>query len=170
LRLLPLALALSLFAAPALAQDTPQKMLEMARQIRAQAAQMKDQLSPEDYADMLAQAAQVEQDVRDGGFSVPVAKEPETLSKRIADAHQGRLDWLDGEAACVGYGWENHGTFVSNYGDPERDRLCRTAFAHFEKYFLVTRDGGGSAAGEPHLAAYDRAAQAAVAYYAKTRR
>lgn len=171
MRLPPLALAfavlLSLFAAPALAQDTSQQMLDMARQIRAQAAQMKSQLSPADYADMLAQAAQIEQDVRDGGFSVPVAKEPVTLSKRIADAHQGRLDWLDGEAACVGYGWENHRTFVSNYGDAERDRLCRAAFAHYEKYFLTTRNGGGSAAGEPELAAYDRAAQAAVDYYAK---
>ncbi|HEX7944085.1 MAG TPA: hypothetical protein VF495_05430 [Phenylobacterium sp.] len=167
MRLLPLALALSLFAAPALAQDTPQKMLDMARQIRAQAAQMKATLSPEDYADLLAQAAQIEQDVRDGGFSAPVAKEPDTLSKRIADAHQGRLDWLDGEAACVGYGWENHRTFVSNYGDPERDRLCRTAFAHYERYFLTVRNGAGSAAGEPHLAAYDRAAQAAVDYYAR---
>lgn len=169
MRLPPLALALvlSLFAAPALAQSTPQKMLDMARQIRAQAAQMKDTLSPEDYADMLAQAEQVEQDVRDGGFSVPVAAEPVTLAKRIADAHQGRLDWLDGEAACVGYGWENHRTFVSNYGDAERDRLCRAAFAHFEKYFLITRNGGGSAAGEPHLAAYDRAAQVAVDYYAR---
>jgi len=167
LRLLSLALALSLFAAPALAQDTPQKMLDMARQIRAQATQMKDMLSPEDYADMLAQASQIEQDVRHGGFSGPVAKEPVTLSKRIADAHQGRLDWLDGEAACVGYGWENHRTFVSNYGDPERDRLCRTAFAHFERYFLITRDGGANAVAEPHLAAYDRTAQAAVAYYVR---
>ena len=145
-------------------------MLNMASQIRAQAAQMKEMLSPTDYADMLSQAAQIEQDVRDGGFAIPVAKEPLTLSKRIADAHQGRLDWLDGEAACVGYGWENHRTFVSNYGDPERDRLCRKAFAHFERYFLITRDGGGSAAAEPHLEAYDRTAQAATDYYANRRR
>lgn len=167
MRLLPIAIALSLFAAPALAQDAPQKMLDMARQIRAQAAQMKDQLSSEDYADMLAQAAQIEQDVRDGGFSAPLAKEPVPLSTRIADAHQGRLDWLDGEAACVGYGWENHRTFVSNYGDPERDRLCRTAFAHFETYFLMVRGGRGGAAAELHLEAYDRAARAAVNYHAR---
>ena len=170
LRLLPLAIALSLFAAPALAQGASQQMLDMARQIRAQAAQMRGQLSAEDYADMLAQAAQIEQDVSDGGFSTPVAQEPVTLSKRIADAHQGRLDWLDGEAACVGYGWENHRRFVSNYGDPERDRLCRTAFAHFETYFLMVRNGSGSAAAEPHLEAYDRAAQAAVGYYARAGR
>ncbi|MGA0606988.1 hypothetical protein ACO2Q0_13420 [Phenylobacterium sp. VNQ135] len=170
MRLLPLALALSLFAAPALAQDTSRQMLDMARQIRAQAAQMKDMLSPQDYADMLAQAAQIEQDVREGGFAVPVAQEPVTAAKRIADAHNGRLDWLDGEAACVGYGWENHRTFVSNYGDPERDRLCRTAFAHYEKYFLAIRSGAGSAAAEPDLIAYDRAAQAAVEYYASTHR
>ncbi len=167
MRLLPLAIALSLFAAPALAQDTSQKMLDMARQIRAQAAQLKDQLSPEDHADMLAQAAQIEQDVREGGFAAAVAPEPVTLAKRIADAHQGRLDWLDGEAACVGYGWENHSRFVSNYGDPERDRLCRAAFAHYEKYFLMVRGGSGGAAAEPHLEAYDGAAQAAVAYYGR---
>lgn len=167
MRLLPFALAFSLFAAPALAQDTPQKMLDLARQLRAQAAQMKDSLPPEDVADLLSQAEQIEKDVRDGGFSVPVAQEPVSVSKRIADAHQGRLDWLDGEAACVGYGWENHRTFVSNYGDPQRDRLCRAAFAHFETYFLTQRNGGGSAASDPHLVAYDRAAQAAVDYYAR---
>lgn len=161
------AIALGLFAVPAMAQEAPQKMLDMARQIRAQAAQMKAQLSPEDYADMLAQAAQIEQDVRDGGFSAPVTPAPLSLSRRIADAHQGRLDWLDGEAACVGYGWENHRTFVSKYGDPERDRLCRTAFGHYEKYFLLVRGGSGEAAAEQHLEAYDRAAQAAVDYYAR---
>ena len=56
---------------------------------------------------------------------------------------------------------------ICDYGDIERDRLCRTAFAHFEKYFLTARNGGGSAASEPHLEAYDRAAQAAVDYYGR---
>lgn len=167
MRLLPFAIALSLFAVPAAAQNTSQQMLDLARQLRAQAAQMKDQLPPEDVADLISQAEQIEKDVRDGGFSVPVAKEPVSVSKRIADAHQGRLDWLDGEAACVGYGWENHKRFVSNYGDPERDRLCRTAFAHYETYFLTARNGAGSATTDPLLQAYDRAAQAAVDYYAR---
>ena len=62
----------------------------------------------------------------------------------------------------MGYGWENHRTFVSKYGDPERDRLCRAAFGHYEKYFLLVRGGSGEAAAEQHLEAYDRAAQAAV--------
>lgn len=167
MRLLPLAIALTLFAVPAAAQNTSQQMLAIARQLRAQAAQMKDQLPPEDIADLISQAEQIEKDVRDGGFSVPVTKEPVSVAKRIADAHQGRLDWLDGEAACVGYGWENHKRFVSNYGDPERDRLCRTAFGHYETYFLKARNGAGSAATDPLLEAYDRAAQAAVDYYAK---
>lgn len=166
MRLLPVAIALTLLAAPAAAQDTSQKMLDLARQLRAQAAQMKDQLPPEDVADLIRQAEELEQGVRDGGFSAPVAQAPVSVSKRIADAHQGRLDWLDGEPACVGYGWENHRTFVSNYGDPERDRLCRTAYAHYERYFLAVRNGGGSVAGDPHLEAYDRAAQSAVDYYA----
>ena len=170
LRLLPLAIALTLLAGPAAAQDTPQKMLDLARQLRTQAAQMKDQLPAEDVADLLRQAEEIEQGVRDGGFSAPVAKEPVSVAKRIADAHQGRLDWLFGQAACVGYGWENHRTFVSNYGDPERDRLCRTAFAHFETYFLTARNGGGSAASDPHLEAYDRAAQAAANYYERKAR
>jgi hypothetical protein len=170
LRLLPLAIALTLIAAPAAAQDTSQKMLDLARQLRSQAAQMKDQLPPEDIADLISQAEQIEKDVRDGGFSAPVAQAPVSVSKRIADAHQGRLDWLDGEAACVGYGWENHRTFVSNYGDPDRDRLCRTAFAHYEKYFLTARNGAGSAATDPLLEAYDRAAQAAMDYYARKTR
>jgi hypothetical protein len=165
LRLLPLAIALTLLAAPAAAQDTPQKMLDLARQLRTQAAQMKDQLPAEDIADLTSQAEQIEKDVRDGGFSVPVAQAPISVAKRIADAHEGRLDWLFGKAACVGYGWENHRTFVSSYGDPERDRLCRTAFAHYETYFLTARNGGGSAASDPHLEAYDRAAQAAMDYY-----
>ena len=167
MRLLPLAIALSLFAAPAAPQNTSQQMLDLARQLRAQAAQLKDQLPREDVADLISQAEQIEKDVRDGGFSVPVAKEPVSVSKRIADSHQGRLDWLDGEAACVGYGWENHKRFVSNYGDPERDRLCRTAFAHYETYFLTARNDAGSAATDPLLEAYDRAAQAAVDYHAR---
>ena len=167
MRLLPLAVALTLLAAPAAAQDTPQKMLDLARQLRTQAAQMKDQLPPEDIADLISQAEQIEQGVKDGAYSAPVTQAPVSVSKRIADAHEGRLDWLFGKAACVGYGWENHRTFVSNYGDPERDRLCRTAFAHYETYFLITRDGRGSAASDTHLEAYDRAAQAAMDYYAR---
>lgn len=163
------AAALTLLAAPATghAQDTPQKMLDLARQLRTQAAEMKDSLPAEDVADLLRQADEIEQGVRDGGFSAPVAKEPITISKRIADAHQGRLNWLPTEVACVGYAWENHRTFVSNYGDPERDRLCRTAYAHFEEYFLVTRSGDGGARSDRALEAYDRAAQAAVDYYAR---
>jgi len=167
MRLLHLAVALTLIAAPAAAQDTSQKMLDLARQLRAQAAQMKDSLPPEDVADLISQAEQIEKDVRDGGFSVPVAQEAPSLAKRIADAHGGRLDWLAHEAACVGYAWENHATFVSNYGDPERDRLCRTAYAHYAKYFLTARDGGAASVYEPELAAYDKAAQAAVDYYAR---
>jgi hypothetical protein len=164
--------ALTLVAAPAIgrAQDTPQRMLDLARQVRAQAAQMKDSLPPEDVADLLRQADEIEQGVRDGAYSAPVAKEPITISKRIADAHQGRLDWLARETACVGYAWENHRTFVSNYGDPERDRLCRTAYAHFEEYFLVTRSGNGGARSDRALEAYDGAARAAVDYYERKSR
>lgn len=168
MRLLHLALAFALVAAPAAqAQDTPQKMLDLARQLRAQAAQMKGSLPPEDVADLLRQAEEIEQGVRDGGYSAPVAVEPPSLAKRIADAHGGRLDWLAHEVACVGYAWENYRTFVSNYGDPERDRLCRIAYGHYANYFLTARDGAGSAKTDPLLAAYDEAAKAAVDYYAR---
>lgn len=150
----------------ALAQGSSQQMLNLAKQLRAQAEQMKDSLPPEDIASLISQAEEIEQGVRDGGYSTPVAAEPVSVSKRIADAHQGRLDWLDGEAACVGYGWENHRTFKSNYGDAKRDELCRAAFARYEEYFRKARNGAGSAATDPLLEAYDRAAQAAVDYYA----
>lgn len=168
MRIVHLALALTLIAAPAAqAQDTPQKMLDLARQIRAQAAQMKDSLPPEDIADMLSQAEQIEKDVRDGGHSVPVAPQPVSLAQRITEAHGGRLDWLAHEVACVGYAWENYRTFVSNYGDAERDRLCRVAYGHYATYFLTARDGAGTAKTDPLLSAYDKAAQAAVDYYAR---
>lgn len=167
MRLVHLAAMLTLVAAPAAAQDTPQKMLDLARQIRAQAAQMKDTLPPEDVAEMIRQAEELEQGVKDGGFSAPVAQTRVDVAKRLADAHDGRVDWLAREAACVGFSWENHRTFVSNYGDAERDRLCRTAYAHYADYFLTLRDGGPASRYEPALEAYDKAAQAAVAYYAR---
>ena len=168
MRLLPFALVLALLApASAQSQGTTQQMLDIARQLRAQAAQMKCQLPPEDIADLIQQAEQIEKDARDGGYAAPVTQPPVSLSQRIADAHNGRLDWLDGEPACVGYSWENHRTFVSNYGDAKRDALCRTAFSHYERYFLAARNGAGSAATDPLLAAYDKAAQAAVAYYGR---
>lgn len=168
MRIVHLALAMTLIAAPAAqAQDTPQKMMDLVRQLRAQAAEMKGKLPPEDIADILRQADELEQGVKDGGFSAPVAVEAPSVAKQIADAHEGRVDWLARETACVGYSWENHRTFVSNYGDPERDRLCRTAYAHYADYFVTLRDGGPAAAYEPKLAAYDRAATAAVAHYAR---
>lgn len=168
MRILHLAVAFALIAAPAAqAQDTPQKMLSLARQIRAQAAQMKDSLPPEDIADLIRQAEEIEQGVREGGYSAPVAQEPVSLAKRITDAHGGRLEWLARETACVGYSWENHRTFVSNYGDAERDRLCRLAYGYYAEYFRIAREGGGTVRSDPSLAAYDKAAQAAVDYYGR---
>jgi hypothetical protein len=167
MRLLHLAIALTLIAVPAAAQDTPQTMLDLARQLRAQAAQMKDSLPAEDVADLIRQAEEIEQGVKDGGYSAPVAQERVSVAKRLSDAHGGRVDWLARETACVGYSWENHRTFVSNYGDAERDRLCREAYAHYATYFLTLRDGGPASRYEPALEAYDQAAQAAVAYYAR---
>lgn len=168
MRIVHLALVLSLLApaGAATAQDQTQPMIELARKMRAQAEQMKGSLPSEDIAEMLKQADEIEEGARAGGFNAPP---PEvTLSQRIADAHEGRLDWLFGKAACVGYGWETYKTFAFTPGVvTERDRLCRVAYAHWDKYFTLTRDGAGSAAAEPHLAAYDKAAQAAVDFYEK---
>lgn len=166
MRILPILLAIAVaMPAAAWAQDTAQQMLNLARQLRSQAEQMKDSLSAEDLAELNRQADEIEEGVRDGAYSTPVAQQPVSLPERIAAAHEGRLDWLDGKAACVGYGWENHRTFVSNYGDAKRDTLCRTAFGHYERYFLLTRGGGDRAEALAALEAYDRGAQAAVDYY-----
>jgi hypothetical protein len=169
MRILHLALVLSLLApvGAATAQDQTQPMIELARKMRAQAEQMKGSLPPEEIAEMLKQADEIEEGARAGGFNAPPPPAP-TLSQRIADAHEGRLDWLHGKEACVGYSWESYRTFSFTPGVvTERDRLCRTAYGHWDKYFTQTRDGAGSAATEPHLAAYDKAAQAAVDYFNK---
>jgi hypothetical protein len=171
MRVLHLAAILSLlaptaFAPAALAQNNTDQMLELARKVRAQAEQMKGQLPPEDIAEMLKQADELEAGARDGAFNAPPPPPP-GLAQRIADAHGGRLDWLARETVCTGYSWENYRTFRLTTGDrdAERDALCRTAYGHWADYFRITRDGGGTAQGDPHLAAYDRAAQAAVDFY-----
>ena len=167
LRLLPFALALALvFPSAAAAQDNAQQMLEMAKRVRATAEQMKDSLSPEEIADMLKQADEIEQGAREGAFTAPPPPPP-SLAQRIADAHGGRLEWLRTETACAGYDRENFRTYRLSTGDrdAERDVLCRAAYEAWEAYFRTTVNGGGTAAGDPLLAAYDRAAQAAVDFY-----
>jgi hypothetical protein len=166
-RVLHLAVILSLIApAAAPAQDATAQMIEMAQKIRAQAAQMKDQLPPEDIADMLSQADQLEKDARAGGFNAPPPPPP-GVAQRIADAHGGRLEWLRTEAACAGYDRENYTTYRLTTGDrdAERDVLCRKAFDYWQRYFKATVSGGGTAAGDPLLIEYDKAARAAVDFY-----
>ena len=103
MRLLHLAIALTLVApAAAQAQGSRQQMLDLAKQTRATAEQMKGQLPPEEIADMLRQADEIEQGAREGGFDAPASAEPEAVATRIANAHGGRLDWLAREVA--GYG------------------------------------------------------------------
>lgn len=167
MRILHLALVLSLLApAAAHAQDATQPMLEMAKKIRAQAEQMKGQLPPEDIAEMLKQADEIEQGAKAGGFNAPPPPPP-GVAQRIADAHGGRLEWLRTETACAGYDRENYTTYRLTTGDrdAERDVLCRKAFGYWAEYFRVTVNGGGTAAGDPLLIAYDKAAQAAVDFY-----
>lgn len=169
MRLLHLALLLSLLApaGAATAQDQTQPMIALARKMREDAEKMRGSLPDADIAEMLKQADEIEQGAKDGAFNAPPPPEP-TLSKRIADAHGGRLEWLAREEACVGYAWETYKTFAFTPGQvTERDRLCRAAYAHWDRYFVMVRDGSGSAAADPHLAAYDKAAQAAVDYFNK---
>jgi len=148
------------------AQDNSQQMREVVAQMRATAAQMKGQLPPEDIAEMLRSADEMEKGIKDGAFAAPPPPAPD-LAGRIAAAHGGRLDWLMGQPACVGYMWENWRTFRLKSGDRDaaRDALCQKAFSHYEEYFLTTRSGGDKAKAERALAAYDQAAQEAVDFF-----
>lgn len=167
MRLLALGVLLAMSTpAVAHAQGNSQQMRDMVAQMRATAAQMKGQLPPEDIAEMLRSADEIEKGIKDGAYAAPAPAAPD-LTARIAAAHQGKLDWLMGEPACVGYMWENWRTFRLQSGDrdAQRDLLCRKAFSSYEDYFLTTRNGGDRAHAMRALAAYDKAAQEAVDFF-----
>ncbi|QIK79401.1 hypothetical protein G7077_11300 [Sphingomonas piscis] len=153
-------------APPIAAQSSNQQMLEMAKTIRAQAEQLKSSLSPDDYQAMLDSAAQIEKDVKAGGFSAPAGQEVPSISKKISDEHNGRLEWLTAEEACVGFQWENWRTYAMTVGPalPGRNQRCKAAFAEYETYFKLARDGRGAEANR-HLEAYERLAHEAVDYF-----
>ena len=142
-------------------------MLDMAKSIRQQAEQMKGTLPQSDIDDMLANAAEIEAGAKAGAFSAPKADGPVPISTRIAREHQGRLEWLMAEEACVGFQWENWRTFEITVGPvlTERNRRCKAAFSEFEAYFKLTRAGQGGAEADRHLEAYERLAHEVVDYF-----
>ena len=166
--ILALALAALLGPGAASAQSTADQMLAMAKQIRASADQLKATLPAEDLAQMIKQAEEIEQAVRDGAYAGAVAppKEP-SLSERILAAHGGRLEWLAAEAACAGYTQENYLTFRFSSAINERDTQCRNAYGHWATYLRVTRNGEGAEAAEQALFYYDAAARRAVEFHGR---
>jgi hypothetical protein len=166
MRALHLALALTLVLGPAAAaQSTAQKMLDMAQKIRAQAEQMKDSLPAEDRAQMIQQAEEIEQAVRDGAYAAEPAKTEPTLSERMLAEHDGRLEWLTHTGACAGYTQETYLTFRYAAAGSERDTVCRTAYGHWATFIRLLRDGQGSEEADKALYYYDAAAKRAVAAY-----
>ncbi|NEX93193.1 hypothetical protein [Caulobacter sp. 17J65-9] len=162
-------IGLFMAAALALSADTTAQMVEIARQMRVTAEQMRGQLPPEEIAEMLASADQIERDALAGAYAAPTpaAATSADPAARIMAEHDGRTEWLARETACTGYSWENYRTFRLSTGDrdAERDKLCQVAYRHWEDYFLTVRNGGGTAKAAPALEAYDAAAHAAVDFY-----
>lgn len=167
MRILHLALIAALFGpVVASAQTTAQKMLDMARQIRTSADQLKDSLPAEDRAQMIRQAEEIEQAVRDGAYAGAEVKKEPALSERLLAEHGGRLEWLTSTGACAGYTQENYLTFRYSSAINDRDAHCRNAYGHWATYIRVTRDGEGEEASEKALFYYDAAAKRAVALQA----
>lgn len=171
---LTLTTALLAPALPASAQNTAQQMLDMAKQIRASAEQMKATLPADDRAQMIRQAEEIEQAVRDGAYGKPgstaaagaaPAAAPGDLADRIAAAHDGRLEWLAREAACAGYTQENYLRFRYSPAINDRDTHCRNAYGHWATYLRLTRNGESREEAEKALFYYDAAAQRAVSLY-----
>ena len=168
MRVLHLVLIASLLApAAASAQSTAQQMLDTAQKIRASVERLKDNLPAETRAQMIKQAEEIEQAVREGAYDgIAAPKKEPSPSERIAAAHGGRLDWLFGEAACAGYTQENYSTFRYSSAINERDSHCRNAHGHWATYLRVSRAGDTEAA-EQALFYYDAAAQRAVNFYSR---
>jgi hypothetical protein len=140
-----------------------QQLLDMARQIRADAERLKDSLTPEDRAEMLRQADEMEQEVRAGGYAPAdaVRKAPPTFGERLLAEHDGRMEWLTATGACAGYNQESYTTYRDPAGSPEHHARCRRAYELWSVFTKVLVSGQGNAATEPALRAYDAAAREA---------
>lgn len=154
-------------ALPLSAQDNSAAMAEVIRQMRATADQMEGQLSAEEIAEMRRSADELERDNRKGAFRAPPTRiAANDIAGRISAEHGGKVDWLDQQPACVGYGWENYRTFRLRSGDrdAERDILCQRAFGHFADHMAKQRSGD-FAGSRFSLDAYDKAAHIAVDFF-----
>lgn len=171
MRTLHLALIATLLAAtPAAAQDPAapppsQQLLDMARQIRADAERLKDSLTPEDRAEMLRQADEMEQEVKAGSYAPfdAVKKAPPTFGEQLLAEHNGRTEWLTPTGMCAGYNQESYTTYRDPLGDAAHHARCVRAYELWSAYTKVLLSGQGNAATEPALRAYDAAAREAYA-------
>jgi len=149
--------------APAANED----MRKMIAQLRETAAKMKGQLPQSEIDEMLQQANELEQANGDGAFTVAEKPEdPNDIIVHMSQVHGARFEWLIRETACAGYQWETWRVYHLDTGDrdAERDKLCKRAYALYEEYFYLARDGRKAQA-DPKLAAFDKAAHQAVDFY-----
>lgn len=168
MRLLHLAVITALLAPAAAPQvahaQTPppsQQLLEMAQKIRADAERLKDSLTPEDRAEMLRQADEIEQEVRAGGFAAhdAVKKAPPTFGEQLLAEHDGRMEWLTPTGACAGYNQESYTTYRDPRGDAAHHARCVRAYELWSEFTRVLISGQGKEATEQALRAYDAAAR-----------
>ncbi|ESQ92958.1 hypothetical protein ABAC460_01535 [Asticcacaulis sp. AC460] len=163
------AVMVTLAPAAAQAQDNSAAMTEVVRQMRETATKMEGQLPAEDIAEMRRSADEIEAQIKAGAFNTAApVEDPNDVTGRLMREHGGIVDWLENETACAGYSWETYKTYRLDTGDRdgERDVLCQKAYAHYERYFYLGRDGK-TAEARVELEAYDVAAHAAVDFYEK---
>lgn len=149
------------------AQDNSEAMRVMIAQMRQTAASMKGQLPQSDIDEMLRSADELEHANRQGAFKAPEPVEnPDDIITHMTRHHGSRFEWLIRETACAGYQWETWRVYNVKTGDrdDQRNVLCKRAYALFEQYFYLGRDGNRAQAMEK-LSAFDKAAHAAVDFY-----
>ena len=173
--------------APATAQDNSQEMRAMAAHLRKSAQEMRALLTPEQMAQMLETADELDRKVAEGAFRAastgpapdfrparvaPAGAKPQPgmlpASERIRAEHNGRLDWLVKEEACSGFIWETADSFRMQTGDrdDERNAMCAAAWREYRTYFVLTRDQGGYPAEAMRaIERYEKAAHAVVDFY-----
>ncbi|GAA4012994.1 hypothetical protein GCM10022280_08830 [Sphingomonas swuensis] len=160
------ALALLCGSAPeAMAQASPD-MAQVVRQLRETAERMRGQLPPEDIAEMLRNADELERENRKGSFAPVAAPASPPIIAHLEKVHGATFEWLMRTTTCAGYQWENWRRYDITTGDhiAERNAGCKRAFGLYERYFLAARSGDQRTA-LPLLAEYDKAAHEIVDAY-----
>lgn len=159
-----LALAAGL-ASNASAQASPD-MAQVIRQMRETAERMRGQLPPEDIAEMLRNADELERENRKGSFAPVAAPASPPIIVHMEKVHGAIFEWLMRTTTCAGYQWENWRTYDITTGAhiAERNAGCKRAFSLYERYFIAARNSDQRTA-LPLLAEYDRAAHEIVDAY-----